>query len=217
MSRLAWAGRKQQPSALRQTTLTSVVVPTAEARKRSRTPTSDAVADDAVMWGPSGGNNRETQGKKPFQPARPSFVESSPYSRTYVDGWRKAAESGAPSTSFDDDLLLEEFIGKDCPKDLFCNKCFFLNSCDSDASIPLYYLEKVIRALGGSTSMGPAGVDYIVAQHLCSAKVRKASSGALSAKYVTPQFVLECAKAGKLVREEPFLSLPHMNQRVIEL
>jgi hypothetical protein len=84
------------------------------------------------------------------------------------------ATSSKGTTEMDPALIAARFLGPTCPRDLFQGKCFFLNSCDADPIISVYQLEKVIRYLGGTTSMGVSTrVSYILTQHLSSAKEAK--------------------------------------------
>lgn len=177
-------------------------------RKRPREDELPATAqppDDDVRWGPSGGGNRESQGRRNvFQ--RPAFMQASPYSRSFVQGWSNAAaDSLKTQTSLDTDVLYELYIKAGCPKTLFRGCCFFLNSCDYDPTVSTFMLEKIIRELGGSTCMGPSGATHIIAQHLCSTKSMKVSH-VTAARYVLPQYILECASRGMRLPESEFES-----------
>ena len=274
MSRVVWGTGKAAPvsDGKKQTTLESfgakVVVKTEETSGRKRPREGDEheekkdmmkmspqeylqnQPDDAVCWGPSGGGDRESQGRRrprPFMNGKErnlTFDEASPYSRTYIAAWREQltagekgrfakpevkAENGIDgarptqtasvslteptNTNFDEELLLEPYLAKNCPRTVFQGKTFFLNSCDRDPLVTTYMLEKLIRYLGGQTSMGPGGhVAYIVTQHLSSAKENRllgqegkvGKKKTTATKYIHPHFVLECAKQGKLVAETPF-------------
>lgn len=83
--------------------------------------------------------------------------------------------SAKRTTEMDPTLITARFIkNPNCPRNLFSGKCFFLNSCDADPLISVYQLEKIIRFLGGVTAMGVSTrVDYILTQHLSSAKEAK--------------------------------------------
>ena len=186
--------------------------------KRAREPQEDPAADDQVRWGPSGGGNRETQGRrwKPFMNGRErqGAFDTSPYSRQFIDAWKDERSTHLKSalTEFDSEVLLQDYIKQACPRNLFQGKVFFLNSCDSDPLVSVYLLEKIIRFLGGLTSMSVSGaVAYVVTHHLCSAKeikhegsLRSRGRGA-GTKWVHPHFILECARQGTLVSDVPYL------------
>lgn len=106
-------------------------------------------------------------------------------------------------------MLLGEYILPECPRDLFAGEAFFLNSCDAEATVSTFVLEKIIRFLGGSTSMTATGVAYVVTQHLCSTKSVKAQSrvARTNLKYVHPQFVLDCAKRGRKLRPDDYATI----------
>lgn len=140
------------------------------------------------------------------------FDRASPYSREHMAAVRTVRQIGgvdAATTEFDE-ALLDPFLADKCPRTIFSGKVFFLNSCDADPQISVYLLEKLIRHLGGVTTMGVNGfTTYVVTQHLASNKeIRLASrKQAAGAHYVHPHFVLTCAREGRLVSETPFLTM----------
>jgi hypothetical protein len=234
MSRMVWGHPDPQRDGYRQTTLKfsrdkegAVKRPRADdsadmqAAARGQPDAERAPAlDEAILYGPSGGGNRETQGRgrpRAFMngAARQEVFEQSPYSRDFVAAWRSergeaasgSDRKGDAGTTTMDDEIVKHFIGKDCPKDLFAGQVFFLNSCDADPLISMYHLEKIIRYLGGSTAMGPSKrVSYVVTQHLSYAKEEKVRAAmnrgatrGLAYRLVHPHFILDSARAGKLL------------------
>jgi hypothetical protein len=189
--------------------------------------------DDGIMYGPSGGGNRETQNRRPMVGAPPPPVvvmpnlastSAAPYSRANIAAVREArhidgaARGRAATTEFDDallDVFLPDGAPDACPRDVLRGCCFFLNSCDADPMITTYLLEKLIRRLGGVTSMSAGGVaSYVVTQHLSSAKEIKVVSGGRRGgapppkqRHIHPHWILACAKEGKRVAEAPFLTV----------
>jgi hypothetical protein len=240
--------------------------------------------DDAVCWGPSGGGDRESMGRRrprPFMNGKEMnmlFNEASPYSRPYIAAWKAQLAEAAEvrhqggdqeagvtrvkdestatatraamevkqefnarsmkhergsegredaevspsrplidmSTTDFDDALLKPYLKDGCPRNLFAGKVFFLNSCDVIPEISTYLLEKLIRYLGGVTSMGVGGhVHYVVTQHLSSAKElkllgqegRQSKKKMTATQYIHPRFILKCAEQGKLVPEKEFRTI----------
>ncbi|CUG88433.1 Hypothetical protein, putative [Bodo saltans] len=201
-----------------------------------------ALQDDGIMYGPSGGGNRETQNRRPMMggappPPRvmPNLVATSaaPYSRANIAAVREARQidgssssssrgGGRTATTEFDEALLEVFLPdvnpEACPRDILRGCCFFLNSCDADPMITTYLLEKLIRRLGGVTSMSAGGVvSYVVTQHLSSAKEIKVVGGGSARrasgapppqqKHIHPHWILACAKEGRRVAEAPYLTV----------
>jgi hypothetical protein len=197
------------------TTLREDSVQLLNQRKRSREARTEFPAqvlpDDSVSWGPSGSDRRGVE-----RPVRrlvasvenPAFRESRSSSIPTVFPKTEtslAMSSSNSNTDFDECLLAPFFGDVPPPRDVFRGCVFFLNSCDSDPLISAYLLEKLIRRLGGHTSMGVNGlVNYVVAQHLSSAKERKKGGG--NAVYVHPHFILACAREGKKVSHKSFLT-----------
>ena len=190
-------------------------------RKRSRESKVECPAqvlpDDSVSWGPSGSDRRGAE--RPMR--RLVSPAADPTFREPRESWRPApsslkAESSSSSsiysnTDFDEGLLTPFFGEVPPPRDVFRGCVFFLNSCDSDPLISAYLLEKLIRRLGGHTSMGVNGlVNYVVAQHLSSAKERK--KGGKNAVYVHPHFILACAREGKKVPHKSYLTNVRVDQ-----
>lgn len=197
--------------------------PKAELETADRPPDMDG----GIIYGPSGGSNRETQGRgrpRAFMNGgeRREVFDQSPYARGFVDAWREERASAAgPSaqrsdltTTAMDDVVVRHYAAPDCPRNLFAGQVFFLNSCDSDPLISVFHLEKLIRYLGGSTAMGVSKrVAYVVTQHLSFAKEEKVraamsrgASRGLPYKLVHPHFILDSAKAGKLLPIAPYLT-----------
>jgi hypothetical protein len=213
MSRVVWGSDtsqqlQKQQGGMRQTTLN--FAPAAPGRKRERLEVPGAAtaggapdAPEPVEFG-NRGRQRPTfmDGK-----ARDAAFEASPYSRTFVGasaGVRRDA-GGDALTGMDGGIIAAAFLKPGCPPDLFAGRVFFLNSCDADPQVTIFQLEKIIRALGGSTSMGLSGrVSYVVAQHLSSAKETKVRAavkrtGQPAHTYVHPHYVLACAREGRVV------------------
>ena len=187
--------------------------------------------DDAeTMWGPSGGTNRETQGRRrPVFMAgreRSAALEQSPYTREFVSEWKSqlkdeepssgggggSSNAGAHQTGFDESILAP-YLAPACSRDVFRGCVFFLNSCGADALASVYLLERLLRYMGGTTSLGVSNrVTYVVATQLSSAKETKVRTrlekgGPLAAAapiIVHPHFILECAKQGKRLPTGPF-------------
>ena len=228
MSRLVWNSRSAASASgngkeLRQTTLESGS-PTEDGRgsrgrKRERvkeegTPAEQPCAlgaEDDTLWGPSGGGNRETQGRRVYRPfmdgaQRSTTFDASPYSREFAKAWVEVRRDTATKTEETalDPAILAPFHAPDCPRDLFAGKVFFLNSCDRIEGISLYLLEKLIRHLGGVTSLGRgAHVSYIVTQHMCSTKEAHImeSKKPSRSKCIHPDYILACARAGRILPE----------------
>jgi hypothetical protein len=173
------------------------------------------------LYGPSGGGNRETQGRGRRRTtfmggqARKEVFEQSPYSRDFVSAWRDErgdAASGSDrrgdaGTTSMDDAIVQHYLAPDCPRDLFKGQVFFLNSCDADPLVSMYQLEKIIRYLGGSTALGTSKrVAFVVTQHLSYAKEEKVRAAlargagrGLPYRLVHPHFILDSAKAGRVL------------------
>jgi hypothetical protein len=151
-------------------------------------------------------------------------TSAAPYSRANIAAVREArhidgaARGRAATTEFDDallDVFLPDGAPDACPRDVLRGCCFFLNSCDADPMITTYLLEKLIRRLGGVTSMSAGGVaSYVVTQHLSSAKEIKVVGGGRRGgapppqqRHIHPHWILACAKEGKRVAEAPFLTV----------
>jgi hypothetical protein len=206
------------------------VASTTRRGKNPATSSSIIMPDDGILFGPSGGGNRETQNRRRLVMPALATTAASPYSREniaavrqarHVDGERSSHVGRSSTTEFDE-ALLEPFLPPpgdgECPRSLFRGRCFFLNSCDADPQITVYLLEKLIRRLGGVTSMSVSGVvSYVVTQHLSSAKeikLLKRSGGGRGRhsadsrpKYIHPHWILACAKSGRIVAEGPFMTV----------
>ena len=212
------------------------------------------VPQDGARWGPCGGMSRDQSRTCPPRAymngnPRHDVFDRTAYSREYVAAWRQERAARAPgsaakgediyglrdggdglgigtNTEFDDSLLAP-FLGPNCPRSLFDGDVFFLNSCDADPEISMYLLEKLIRYLGGRTSMSVTGaVRYIVAQHLSSAKETKyvesmsarahrRSSVRHDIRYIHPHYILDCARSARKVGEGPYLTVaPQLGSEV---
>jgi hypothetical protein len=245
MSRVVWGSESAAPvvDGMRQTLLpkrmglVDAVGAAGQPRKRGRdggdsassfgkVGDASALVSDQVLWGPSGGSNRETQGRRwrPFMNGKQQqrAFEGSPYSREFVSAWQEErGTSRSYTTEFDSESLLQGFVKNGCPRNLLNGKVFFLNSCDSDPAVSVYILEKIIRFLGGSTTMAVSGgTSYVVMHHVCSSKEIKRDRAQAPAKsktkWVHPHFILQCAKEGRLVDDKPFLvtvASPRLVQR----